>query len=246
MASATLSVEDAADGGWTFDWVSGRSAYFGDEDPTRSVPAALTAPWGNVVYRLGPDRSWQGVQNLDELREAIAALFGAEGQAADDIADLFQQIPDDAFAASVSQTQRILHVVENWGPVTADRQSGPDTLYNFFGADPFPAISDIQMVQAIDEYGCVGIWMETELDVEQATDAVAATLRLLLPGEPVTTAQAEEAAEELEVARRLYARYDYHTGFLVEVIAVQNISVSGFQLEVTTIISDVTDRAAVL
>ncbi|MEZ5246912.1 MAG: hypothetical protein R2707_17590 [Acidimicrobiales bacterium] len=246
-----LTVEDDDGDGWTFLWAAeptllddlGIPAELLDE----AAPLLAEVPPQRIRYRIGGERAWLGVTNPDEVRQAaldtidiLGEIIPAEDLALEQTRQLFAGMPDEALTQIFAEEPQVLHSLEGIELAVDEVLEFRDLLPNTLGGEPFPATTTIEILDLVDDDGCVAIQVRVVPDAEAFIPILMESLRQAFPA-TATDTEIEDAAESFEIENLILGQYDYASGYFRSVTATQRISDGTSERVDTKIISDVTD-----
>ncbi len=245
-----LTTEESADGGWSFLWAAEPTLVDDLAIPPQlldqAAPLLAEVPQQLIRYRLSENRTWLGVDNPEEIRQAaldtvdiLGNILPTEVPALEQTRQLFATMPDENLGQIFSEEPQLLHSLEGLELAVDEVLEFRDLLPNALGGEPFPATTTIEVVDLIDGDGCVAIRMRVVPDSEDFVPILMETLRQSFPA---TTTEEElgTALNSFEIENLIVGQYDYGSGFFRRITATQRFS-DGTQERVDTkIITDVT------
>ena len=252
LTSARLTLDvNVATGGWNFVWDAGPTTF--DESTVteqlfdEAAPLLAQMPEQLIRYQLDNDRFWLGVDNPDEIRATAVKVAELTAQVAPSDSDLMAQarelyetLPDAEIGLLFSEEPQILHSLEGLELAVGEMIEFSSLLPNALGGDEIPAVTTIEIVDLVDDDGCVAIEMRVIPEPGALGAIMAETLRLRFP-DFTDDGAFEAAANSMEIESTYQGQYDFGSGFFRKVTETKRISDASMSRVDTTIITDVTN-----
>lgn len=239
---ATVRVVDVGVGGQRMRW-SSRSTTIegaGYSELVADVVDALPPEVVEYTLRSGVVVS---VDNVDDIRSNLEALndvlieAGVDEESMAAGSALFDSMSDEAFGRVFSERPQLFHAFEGFELTAGEPIEFDDLLPNALGGKPFPAISTVELTSVDDEDGCVALAWTTRPEPDEVLRILNESLERLAQTDEAVLSPDEVG--ELAIESRLRAQYDYASGALVEISAVQEIRTDSERRVDETIIREV-------
>jgi hypothetical protein len=230
-------------------WRAGRGAPIAGT--TTSDAAAISEvladlPTTDILYTLDGAGAFVGVENIEEQRAALIDTIDAladHGAIPDDVHErlrtAYDQLGDQQIGQVVSEPMQLFHALDGLTLEVGERIELDDLVPNALGGEPFAAVTTIELVQMVDEDGCVAIERHTVPDPDHVSQMLLESIaeQGMLPDQ----VSIEDGTDGLEVEMVIRAQYDYESGRLRQIRSTQRVSLGAEVSTRTLIIHDETD-----
>lgn len=176
----------------------------------------------------------------DWMLEVFTALNEFVPEPVEDVATPIEEASDELLTLLVAENLGIYHQLEGVVLETGENKVEDDHLQSPFGGEIIPAYASLEIVDTVDQDGCVKV--ESVIRPEPA--GLIAMVSELVGGElSLTDEEAEEMAEELSVEVSAVGQYDYYEDVFKRIVATKTIVSPAGDIVQTITISDVTDAS---
>ncbi|MDA3038379.1 MAG: hypothetical protein O3C27_02415 [Actinomycetota bacterium] len=246
-----LTVAEAA-GRLSFSWESestvfDESTFFRDMGAVEMIAVLDSLPPPSLRYSVSGERGVE-IENIEDLRAWPAKFLRSFASASSEserleqveqVEQMYAAMPSEVIAERFADLPGLLHYLDGSEFRPGEVREVPDLVPNLLGGEPIPATTRHEVLDLIDDDGCVAIKVRTVPDTEAFTAVVLETLRQRLPGS-LTEEDLRAELGRLEIELTTIAQFDVGSGFVRRVTSTQRIG-SGSHIRIdTTVITDMT------